>query len=266
MESVDVCFRSARDDLPIFTLTMSSADASFVTKTNDGMIMRATLGNFTVTTPQMGRTHEQYHTLLGLAPGKSNGLLSICYIQGKTAMSAVNDDNLLKNVRTDTSNDLGAWALVTISPMRMVYIQAQVLALVEYATEGILGALTSQAASSAAVAASEMASSGSERKVFVVRTTGFEVLLPERATNELHFSVKTGALSAEYTALPEPGGGVARVSLSGVMIADSLGAEMQDQPIHMGVDKKAAKLFLCRHRTLVASSIWIMNSKGAAVV
>jgi hypothetical protein len=39
---------------------------------------------------------------------------------------------------------LAASALITISPMRMVYIQAQLLALVEYTTAAILGALTSR--------------------------------------------------------------------------------------------------------------------------
>ena len=64
---------------------------------------------------------------------------------------------------------LGACALVTLSPMRLVYIHSQVLALVEYATEGILGALARQAASSAAVAAAEIAASGGTKKFFSVQ-------------------------------------------------------------------------------------------------
>eukprot|EP00522_Entomoneis_paludosa_P009915 CAMPEP_0172457694 /NCGR_PEP_ID=MMETSP1065-20121228/23622_1 /TAXON_ID=265537 /ORGANISM="Amphiprora paludosa, Strain CCMP125" /LENGTH=48 /DNA_ID= /DNA_START= /DNA_END= /DNA_ORIENTATION= len=48
---------------------MSSADTFLATKSRDGKIMRATLGNLSITTPRMGKTHEQYHTLLGLAPG-----------------------------------------------------------------------------------------------------------------------------------------------------------------------------------------------------
>ena len=51
--------------------------------------------------------------------------------------------------------------------MRMVYIHSQVLALVEYATEGILGALAAKAASSAAAAAAEIASSAACKKFFL---------------------------------------------------------------------------------------------------
>jgi hypothetical protein len=232
LESVELCLRSARDDLPLFTLTMSSANASYSTKSSDGTkVLRASLGNLSVTTPFMGETHAKYHTILGLSPGKSDSLLSICYIEGKAGLELVDDDSL-----KDQKDDLAAWALITISPMRMVYIQAQVLALVEYATAGILGAMTSQAASQAAVAAADLATSGSGKKLFVVRATGFEVLLPEAAYNEKHFSVQTGELSAEYTALPNQQGGLAKVSISSVMIGDLEGQEMLDEPVRMGLD------------------------------
>ncbi|KAL7576943.1 hypothetical protein ACA910_006700 [Epithemia clementina (nom. ined.)] len=230
MESVNLCLRSARDDLPIFTLTMSSANASLVTKGSDDMIMRASLGNISITTPNLGRTNSKYRTLLGISPGKSDSLLSVLYAKGKAGMSSVNDSTL------DNASDLGAWALVTISPMRMVHIQSQVLSLIEYATAGILGTLTQQAASSAAMAAKEMAISDSEKKLFVVRATGFEVLLPEKAYDEHYCTVKTGAFTAEYTVLPEEKGGEAKVSISGVMIADRKGVEMLDDPIQVGMD------------------------------
>ena len=228
MTSVELCLRSARDDLPIFTLTMSSASTSYVTKANDGMVLRASLGNIRISTPDMGRTHQNYRTLLGLSPGKSDSLLSVFYAKGKAGIATVQDGR--------AASDLAALAHVTISPMRMVYIQAQVLALVEYATQGILGALTSQAASSAANAAAEMTTSELKKKLFIVRATGFEVLLPETAYNDHYCSVKTGVLSADYTALPDEQGGEAKVSISDVMVADIRGTEMQGSRIEMGMD------------------------------
>ena len=228
MTSVELCLRSARDDLPIFTLTMSSARTSYVTKANDGMVLRASLGNISISTPDMGRTHQNYRTLLGLSPGKSDSLLSVFYAEGKAGIATIRDGR--------GASDLAALAHVTISPMRMVCIQAQVLALVEYATQGILGALTSQAASSAANAAAEMTTSELEKKLFIVRATGFEILLPETAYSDHYCSVKTGVLSADYTALPDERGGEAKVSISDVMVADVRGAEMQGSPIEMGMD------------------------------
>jgi hypothetical protein len=59
--------------------------------------------------------------------------------------------------------------------MRMVYIQAQLLALVVYATAAILGALTSQI---------DLATAGSGKKLV---GTGAEVLLSEAAYNKIHF-------------------------------------------------------------------------------
>ena len=230
MESVNLCLRSAQDDLPIFTLTMSSAFLSHASNDSENMITRATLGNISVSTPPLGRTQSQYHTLLGLSPGKSDSLLSVLYVKGDTVLSKIHEDSFQK------ASDLGEWALVSISPMRLVYIQAQVLALVEYATAGILGTLTSRAASSAASAAAEMASSDDKKKQFVVRATGFEVLLPEAAYSDNYFSVRAGIVHAEYTVLPDEKGAEAKFSMSNVMTADRQGSETQDAPIQMEMD------------------------------
>ena len=48
-------------------------------------------------------------------------------------------------------------AFVELSPMRFCYIQSQVMTLVGYMTDGILGALTAQTAISAAEAAKDFA-------------------------------------------------------------------------------------------------------------
>ena len=64
---------------------------------------------------------------------------------------------------------------VSLSPMRFVYVQSQILTLVEYVTEGVLGALAQRVASSAAQAAYEMAQTESDgEKIFHVKASGFD--------------------------------------------------------------------------------------------
>lgn len=229
MDSFEVSLNSARDDFPLFLLKMSRTMVSLVSSSDKTMKMSLSLGDLSVSTPDMGRTDPLYRTILGLAPGRSESLLSVTYCEGMKAMETMNPDDI-------DLNEYEACAQVELSPMRMVYIQAQALALVEYATAGILGALASQAASSAAVAATEIATSIGAKKFFSVKATGFEVILPQAAYLSTWISVRTGLMRVDYVALPEPGGGQASLTLSDVVLMDDRESQMQEEPIGMSID------------------------------
>jgi hypothetical protein len=229
MDSFEISLNSATDDFPLFLLKMSRTEVSLVSSSDQTMKMSLGLGDLSVSTPVMGRTDPLYRTILGLAPGKSESLLSVTYCTGMKAMETMDLENI-------DLNEYEACAQVELSPMRMVYIQAQVLALVEYATAGILGALASKAASSAAVAATEIATSIGAKKFFSVKATGFEVVLPQAAYLSTYISVRTGVMHVDYIALPEPGGGHASLTLSDVVLMDDRGSQMQLEPIGMSID------------------------------
>jgi hypothetical protein len=229
MDSFEISLNSARDDFPLFLLKMSRTMASLVSSSDQTMKMSLSLGDLSVSTPHMGRTDPLYRTILGLAPGRSESLLSVTYCEGMEAMETMDLDNI-------DLNEYEACAQVELSPMRMVYIQAQALALVEYATAGILGALASQAASSAAVAATEIATSIGAKKFFSVKATGFEVVVPQAAHLSTYISVETGLMHVDYIAFPEPGGGQASLTLSDVVLKDDRGSHMQEEPIGMSID------------------------------
>jgi hypothetical protein len=231
MESFDIYLNSARDDFPLFILAMSSAQISILSSqgTEQDLAVSLVLGDIRMRTPNLGRTRPEYRTLIGLAPGRSESLLSVKYCVGPRAIQS------LDLGAVDTSN-FESCADVELSPMRMVYIHSQIMALVEYITEGILGALAAQAASSVKEAAIEIAHSVAGDKLFVVKATAFDVILPQAAYSERSISVHAGTLSVYYKMLVDPGGGEARISLSDVSLKDSEDEFMQEEPIRMTVD------------------------------
>jgi hypothetical protein len=226
LDGVELALRSALDDLPLFTLSMSQTTAglSMATGKDGGMKIDLSVGNLQAFSTDLGRTCDSYRTIVGISPGKSDSLLTFSYSDGPRAMK------LLENME-----GIESFGVVQLSPMRMVYIQSQILALVDYTTEGILGAITLQAASTAAAAAANLAVTGSRKKCFKVVATGFEVLVPRAAYEESYLAVRTGALAVEYNILPHPGGGEANISLAGMMLVDSRQQSLLSEPAELEI-------------------------------
>jgi hypothetical protein len=178
----------------------------------------------------MSAANEEYHTIVGLNTKESSSLLSIQYYDGKTALSS-------QSVHDIDMEKLETYAHIVVSPVRCVYIQSQILTLVDYVNDGILGALAAQAASSAATVALEMASSGSQgNKLFVLKAVGFELVLPQSVTSDRCFLLRTGDLSASYAALPDPGGGKALLSLRDLTLCDENAISLVATPLNATID------------------------------
>jgi hypothetical protein len=117
MEKFEVSLNSALDDLPLFLLSMSSANLR-LTSAADNMELDVSLDDLRVETPVSKRTDPLYRTVLGLSLGRSESLLKIQYVAGEDALSNVSQPGACMG-------DLEAFARISISPMRLVYIQAQ---------------------------------------------------------------------------------------------------------------------------------------------
>ena len=229
MESLDINLNSARDDYPLFMVTVSRAQVDILSSGKDAEASLS-LGDLRMRTQEnMGQTLLSYRTLIGLAPERSESLLNVKYYQGKGAITKLSLDPTVRN-------KLEAFAEVDLSPMRIVHLQSQVLALVEYITDGILGVLAARAASSAAEAAKEIANSVEGEKLFLVRATSIEAILPQAAYKNQFIAVHAGSLDIKFFMYPDPGGTKAVIALSDVSLKDSEGNLMQEKSIHMSLD------------------------------
>jgi len=226
MGGFQISLNSARDDLPVFTGHMVSTSVSMVLGDSGNIRVNLTLGELKVTTPTMGKTSAIYRTILGLAEEGSDSLLSIRYYAGSRAIASISSK---ENVA-----DCEAYGEIELSRFRLVYIQAQILALVEYATAGILGALTAQAATSAKFAAAELASPAESKKVFKVTAAGMELVLPQAAYKSDSVSVSLDSLSVLYTAMPDSSS-VAQICLKDVLMRGSDLEPLLEDPIRMDI-------------------------------
>ena len=230
LKNLEITLDSAKDDQALFNLSMSDTRMKMLSsqrKELSSMLLSLSLGDIRIVTPEKSRTNPSYRTLLGLAPKQAASLLSVTYSMGDEAVQACGMENI------DPSR-CAMCGEVTLSPMRLVYIQAQVMTLVEYITQGVLGALTAQAASSAAGAAVEITQSSSGEQYFTVKATGFDVIIPVSASSTNSLAVHAGDLAVNYRG--GPNGGKADLSLSDVSMIDSENQPMVNSPMRMTID------------------------------
>lgn len=227
MESLDVVLNSARDDLPLYLLTVSGVKFCLLPR-GRGSEVSLSLGDLRLSTPlDMGATLPNYRTLLGLASGTTKSLLTVKYCRGKDCI-------LTADSPSTERDDLEAWAVVELSPMRMMYIQSQVMTLVDYITEGILGSITARAASTAAEAAKQLAESISGDSLYVIRATSLGLILPQAANKAELLKVHTALLNVEY--LSGSVGSKIKVVLSDMSLTDSAETTLLEAPLHMSVN------------------------------
>ncbi|KAL7472999.1 hypothetical protein ACHAXS_013378 [Conticribra weissflogii] len=234
MDTFEMSLNSAKDDMPLFSLTMcdSKVNHHSVEEDDENSEMIFVLGDFRLETPDCGKITRSYQTLLGLAPTASTSLLTFKYCKGSQSVQSC-------NVGGANKSNCEACAEVLLSPMRFVHIHSQVFTLIEYVTEGVLGAMAASAASSAAAAAREVAkSSQSGEKLFYIVATGFDFVLPQAAYSEEHFSFHAGKLEAHYRSLASDVGSEAEVSLTELSMQCAKQMSMVSIPINMSISLK----------------------------
>ena len=234
MESFEISLNSAKDDLPLFTLTMSDSRVNHHSLEDDDANSEMTIvvGDFRMEASSFGRTLESYRTILGLAPSASTSLLSIKYSKGSNAVSSC-------NVGGADKTSCEACAEIVLSPMRFVHIHSQVFTLIEYVSEGVFGTIAASVASSAAAAAKAVAkSSQNGEKLFYIVASGFNLVVPQAAYSETHFSFHSGNFEAHYRAFEDDIGSEAHVSLKDVSLNCDQLMQMVSAPVNMTVSVK----------------------------
>ncbi len=235
MESLGIVLNSARDDLPLFAFTISDSRLSVVPRTA-GQEISLSLGDLKLATPEnSGRTLPDYRTLLGMEQGRSGSLLTVKYCEGQEAIETL-------DIELAGEENFEAVGVVELSPMRFCFIQSQVMTLSGYITDGILGALTAQAAITAAEAAKDFANSVAGHYYFSIRATSFEAIIPEAAYRGEQIRLKTASLDVDYYMYSDARGSDARVVLSNLMMEGNMKKELQESPINLSLDVKMPML------------------------
>ncbi len=229
MDKFVISFHSAKDDLQLYILTMSGAmiDVS-VLPNSESVTAFLEVGDFRMETPQLGRTLPLYRTLMGLAPNQSTCLLSVKYFQGIPAVAS-------SGIIGADSTVHESCAQISLSPMRFVHIQAQIVTLVDYIQDGVIGAVlgTSPALAPATVPKITQAATG--EKLFLVHATSFEFVVPHAAYIQNYFSFHALELEVKYRSLANFGGGEAEVVLSEMSCACSRGISMLKEPVKISL-------------------------------
>lgn len=239
LEALQVYLNSAKDDLPVFQMTMSKTNVSIhsLKASEDNVLASIAVGDFTLNIlPQTNKINADYVTILGLSPNHASSLLQLDYAKGSLGLECCPLENF------DTKNN-EMYVVVKLSPMRFVHIHAVILTLVEYMTEGFLGALAEKVAESAVLAARDLAYNAAVgNKVFHVNAEGFDFILPQSAYGSKHFILEAAKLDLDFISYPSPGEGEANIFLSKVTMKCNRDEKIIDDPISMKVVAKMAPI------------------------
>ena len=201
--------------------------------------MIASLKNVTLSTPlDNSRVNPAYRTILGLAPNQSSdaNLLSVKFYQGVKGPPPEFD-----NAGDARFSDCDTFARVILNEVQLVYLQAQVLALVDYLNEGVLVVLTTAESPSSPslrpslsppkpplstsrhipptpppTQATSSASSSSSSSLFEVESQVFHVIIPQSPEETEHLSLRFGKLAATHHIFSHDRGAETYVKLSDV--------------------------------------------------
>jgi hypothetical protein len=238
MEAFEIYLNSAKDDMPLFMMKMCDAKIRLHASkdTEENLKADVSLGDFRLEVPTKTKILREYSTILGLSSSFSSSLLCLEYGKGPLALQHSTLEYLDRE-NTEMFID------VSLSPMRFVYVQSQIFTLIEYVTEGLLGALTQRVASSAAQAAYDIAQTESiGKKIFFVKASGIDFVLPQAAYSPENLALHIGNMSVRFTAFPTPGDGAAIVALDEVTMKCNQEESIIEAPIRMAIDVKLAPL------------------------
>mmetsp|Transcript_15183 Transcript_15183/g.28285 ORF Transcript_15183/g.28285 Transcript_15183/m.28285 type:complete len:2956 (+) Transcript_15183:251-9118(+) len=198
---------SANDDLPIFTLKLSTMKVGVLLTAPESITMAASLDDISITTPSNDRVNEDYNCIFGLASGVSSSLLEIKYFKN----SAVEAKKL--DCFADVEN-VETFCHVSISKIRFVHIQAQILILTDYIQNGILGVVGGAKEGSGDGIISEE----SGASFFKIEGSEFEIVVPLGASSLTRSVFNTRKLDIEYNAYENAAGGKMGCELDGFMM------------------------------------------------
>lgn len=167
-------------------LTVSSAGLFLYSPFGDSFCFYLTMSNvdFSLDTTKVSTLHSKIDIgdlIIGAADceGKEDKILGLSSNSQNTLLSAVYRRGPGQKVDGENENLFDAVASIILSPMKCVYVHQQIQSLLCYFSSGILGSVTSQAASSAASAAKDVSATVFGAQYYSLKADGLEVLLPE---------------------------------------------------------------------------------------
>ena len=227
MESFAVNFQSAKDDLNLFSVTMSRAMIDVVLDSSDESFTAVLeLGDFRTETSPNCRTLPLYRTILGLAPNQSSSLLTVRYYKGAASILASG----MKDVNPAQQE---ACAEVDLSPMRFIHIHAQVITMIDYFQEGVLAPFAAR--NSAPSPSPNFIQPVMVEKIFDIRATGFELVVPHAAYANDYFKFRAGELKARYSAAANNSGGDVDLHLKEMIAECHRGIRMVKKAVNMSL-------------------------------
>lgn len=231
MKAFEVFLNSAKDDLPLFHLTMSNTNVNihkFATE-DENMVASVAIGDLRLEVPKTKKFRSEYCTILGLSPNHSSSLINLQFGKGPLVLR-----HCTLNGFDPAISEM--FMMVNLSPMRFVHAHATVFTLAEYVTEGVLGAIADKIAESAAQAARELSQTETAaQKVFFVNAERLDFVLPESVYSENNFILQAGGLDVKFISFPQPGKGKAKVNLREVTMKCNRGDSVIENPIIMHV-------------------------------
>eukprot|EP00978_Attheya_sp_CCMP212_P039350 scaffold203794_cov54-Attheya_sp.AAC.2 len=258
MKSFEVSLNSAKDDLPLFTLIMADADVHAGLLSHEGrdnMKVNLAVGDVRMQTPHLERMKSSYQTIIGLSPNQSTCILKVEYNIGPAAIQSC----VFLNGLSD--GDCDSCAEVDLSPVRFVYIHAQVLTLVEYLTEGVLGTIVKVTSSAATAAALEAAQAIEKQKIFIVKAAGLDLIIPQAADSDERFYLRSGLVDIEYHALENQGGAKARLQVNDISMECNRNDQMVRDPIQMEIEVTlASPAVVSKHDGAIRATISISEA------
>ena len=208
MKSFEITLNSARDDLPLYSLKMSGTQVSFQSLNGrPDAIIKVIVGDVRLEVSSTGKSLDKYCAILGLSPDQSSSLVSAVYFKGSQVIER--DPSLPHETKVD------AIMTLSLSPMRFVYVQAQIMTLIEYITQGIVGAIT-QGAATDTIPSTDRPKSG--ESIFIIEASSFDIIVPESAYSTSNFSIHCGEFGINFRLLTRPGQGEANIYVKNVTI------------------------------------------------
>ena len=120
LENFRIEMKSVLYDLPIGIITLAQTQVTFEShekiEQQNNVNVVAEVGDLRIETRPSEKVCGSYYVILGLAPNQTKSLLTVYYYKGEAVENAEIDEFDKKKC--------DACALVDISPMRFVYIQA----------------------------------------------------------------------------------------------------------------------------------------------
>ena len=220
--SLQFNMNSALDDMPLFHLGLVRMKLD-MEQEGEGLKMDASLDDLSVSTPMTNdRIDDSYKTILGLAPGVASSLITIAYFKSTPPPPGLffTDSDSKLTASNSGFEDCGTFAHVTLSKLRFVHLQAQILMLVEYMQEGIIAVLTDSSSSNDHLGEVNVIAEESPPALFKISASMFEILLPEHPASPSHISLQTSELHVIHHNFANEAGGRSFIELRNLVVVD----------------------------------------------